>query len=140
MGRTNDAARCFNSALTNRVNQADDLAELARFCASRRWFELAVTNFAAAIELCPADPGLRLEAGRALTAIGRHDEAARQYQAAVEMEPEQAQPHMQLGVALGRLESRLWPSRNFGKSCGLDPNSIAGACGPGGRLVQTGKA
>jgi len=81
MGRTNDAARCFSAAVTNRVNQADDVATLARFCFNRRWFDLAVTNFAAAVELCPLDSGLRMEAGRALVAIGRHEEAARQYQA-----------------------------------------------------------
>ena len=102
MGRTNDAAQCFNQALTNRVNQMEDLAHLARFCASRRWFELAVTNFAAAIALSPSDPGLRMDAGGALAALGRHDEAVQQYLAAVELAPEQAQAHMHLGVALGR--------------------------------------
>jgi tetratricopeptide (TPR) repeat protein len=94
MGRTNDAAQCFNTALTNRFNQADDLATLARFCVSRRWFGLAVTNFAAAIELNPSDPGLRMADGRALAALGRHDEAARQYLAAVELDARSgATPH-----------------------------------------------
>ncbi len=103
----------INTALTNRVNQADDLAALARFCVSRRWFGLAVTNFAAAIELSPSDPGLRMEAGRALAALGRHDEAARQYLAAVELEPDQAQPHMQLGVELGRLGQPALAEQEF---------------------------
>ena len=79
MGRTNDAEQCYTAALTNRVNQADDLAALARFCVSRRWFGPAVTNYTSAIQLDPSDPGLRLEAGRVLVALGRHDEALREY-------------------------------------------------------------
>jgi tetratricopeptide (TPR) repeat protein len=124
MGRTNDAEQCYNTALTNRVNQADDLAALARFCVNRHWFELAVTNFAAAIELCPLDSGLRLEAGRALVALGRHGEAVQQYQAAVELEPDQAQPHMQLGVALGRLRKPALAEKEFREVLRLNPNSI----------------
>ena len=124
MGRTNDAEQCYNTALTNRVNQADDLAALARFCVNRHWFELAVTNFAAAIELCPLDSGLRLEAGGALVALGRHGEAVQQYQAAVELEPDQAQPHMQLGVALGRLRKPALAEKEFREVLRLNPNSI----------------
>jgi tetratricopeptide (TPR) repeat protein len=124
MGRTNDAEQCYTKALTNRVNQADDLATLARFCVSRRWFGLAVTNFAAAIELSPSDPGLRMEAGRALSALGRHDEAARQYLSAVELEPDQAQPHMQLAVELGRLEKPALAEQEFRQALRLDPNLI----------------
>ncbi len=124
MGRTNDAEKCYNTALTNRVNQADDLATLARFCASRGWFGLAATNFVDAIELSPSDPGLRMEAGRALAAFGRHDEAARQYLAAVELEPDQAQPHMQLAVELGRLGQPAMAEGEFRKTLQLDPDSV----------------
>jgi tetratricopeptide (TPR) repeat protein len=124
MGRTNDAAQCFNTALTNRVNQADDMATLARFCVSRRWFGLAVTNFAAAIELNPSDPGLRMADGRALAALGRHDEAARQYLAAIELEPDQAQPHMQLGFELGRLGKPALAEPEFRQALRLNPDLI----------------
>jgi superkiller protein 3 len=124
MGRTNDAAQCFNTALTNRFNQADDLATLARFCVSRCWFGLAVTNFAAAIELNPSDPGLRMADGRALAVLGRHDEAARQYLAAVDLVPDQAQPHMQLGFELGRLGKPALAEPEFRQVLRLDPNSI----------------
>jgi len=124
MGRTNDAQQCYNTALTNRVNQADDLATLARFCFSRRWFGLAVTNFAAAIEISPSDPGLRMESGRALAAFGRHEESARQYQAAVGLEPDQPQPHMQLGFELGRLGQAAQAEQQFRQTLQLNPNSI----------------
>jgi tetratricopeptide (TPR) repeat protein len=124
MGRTNDAEQCFNTALTNRVHQADDLAALARFCVSRRWLGLAVTNYAAAIELSPSDPGLRMEAGRALSAFGRHDEAARQYSAAGELEPDQVQPHMQLGFELGSLGQPALAEQEFRRVLQLDPNLI----------------
>jgi tetratricopeptide (TPR) repeat protein len=124
MGRTNNAEQCYNTALTNRVNQADDLTALARFCFSRRWFGLAVTNYAAAIELSPSDPGLRMEAGQALVAFGRHDEAARQFQAATELVPDQVQPHMQLGFELGRLRQPALAEQEFRQVLRVDPNSI----------------
>jgi len=139
MGRTNDAALCFNTALTNRVNQTDDLAALARFCFSRRWFGPAVTNFAAAIELSPSDPGLRMEAGRALSAFGRHDEAAGQYQSAVELEPGQPQPHMQLGVELGRLGKPALAEPEFRRVLQLDPNSMEARLDLGIALYQQEK-
>ena len=139
MGRTNDAEQCYNTALTNRVNQADDLATLARFCFSRRWFGLAVTNFAAAIELSPSEPGLRMEAGRALAALGRHDEAARQYLAASELAPDQAQPHMQLGVELGRLGKPAPAEQEFRQVLRLDPDSIEARADLGIALYEQGK-
>jgi tetratricopeptide (TPR) repeat protein len=124
MGRTNDAEQCYSTALTNRVNQADDLATLARFCFSRRWFGQAVTNYAAAIELCPADTGLRMEAGCALAASGQHADAVRQYQTAIELEPDRAQPHMQLGVELGRLGRPGPAEQEFRHVLRIDPKSI----------------
>lgn len=139
MGRTNDAAQCFNQALTNRVNQMEDLAHLARFCASRRWFELAVTNFAAAIALSPSDPGLRMDAGGALAALGRHDEAVQQYLAAVELAPEQAQAHMHLGVALGQQKQPAPAEHEFRQVLRLDPNSIQARVNLGIALYEQGK-
>jgi tetratricopeptide (TPR) repeat protein len=124
MGRTNDAEQCYSTALTNRINQADDLATLARFCVSRRWFDLAVTNFADAIELNPSDPGLRLEAGRVLSALGRHDDAVRQYLSAVELAPEQARPHIQLGAELGRLGKHALAEQEFRQALRFNPDSI----------------
>lgn len=124
MGRTNEAGQCFSTALTNRINQADDLATLARFCFNRRWFELAATNFAAAIELAPMESGLRTESGRALVALGRYDEAVRQYQAAVELDPDQAQPHMQLGVELGRLQQPALAEQEFRQVLRINPNAL----------------
>lgn len=140
MGRTNDADHCYAVALINRVNQPDDLATLARFCFSRRWFGLAVTNFAAAIELSPSDPGLRMEAGRACAAFGRHDEAARQYAAAVALDPGQAQPHLQLGVELGRLRHPAPAEQEFREALRLDPDSTEARVNLGIALYEQEKA
>jgi tetratricopeptide (TPR) repeat protein len=139
MGRTNDAEICYHTALTNRVNQADDLATLARFCLTRHWLGSAVTNFAAAIELSPADAGLRMESGRALSAFGRHEEAARQYLAAVELEPEQAQPHMQLGVELGRLRHPDLAEKEFRDVLRLNPGLLEARGDLGIALYEQGK-
>lgn len=121
-GLTNDAERCYDMALNNRVNQPDDLAALARFCMSRRWFGLAATNFAAAIELSPSDPSLRVGAGRALVALGRHNEAVQQYLAAVELDPDQPQSHMQLGIEFGRLRKPAMAEKEFREALKLNPN------------------
>ncbi len=139
MGRTNDAEQCYHTALTNRVNQADDLATLARFCFSRHWFGLAATNYAAAIELSPSDPGLRLEAGRALVALGRHDEAVPQYLAAVEMAPNEPQPHMQLGVELGRLGKPALAEQQFRQVLQLNPDSMEARADLGVALYEQEK-
>jgi tetratricopeptide (TPR) repeat protein len=139
MGRTNDAGQCFTKALTKRVNQADDLAALARFCVNRHWFELAVTNYAAAIELCPSDVGLHMEAGRALVALGRHDDARRQYLAAVELAPDQAQPHMQLAVELGRLRKPALAEQEFRQALRLNPGFIEARADLGIALYEQGK-
>lgn len=124
MGRTNEAGQCFARAMTNRVNQVDDLTLLARFCASRQWFDLAITNFAAAIELSPSDAGLHLEAGRVLVALDRHDEALQHYQLAVEIEPGQVQPHMQLGVELGRRRKPVLAEKEFREALRINPDFV----------------
>jgi tetratricopeptide (TPR) repeat protein len=139
MGRTNDAEQCFNTALTHRVNQADDLAALARFCASRRWFGPAFTNFTLAIQLAPSDPGLRLGAGRALAALGRHEEAARQYQSAAELAPDQAQPHMQWGFELGRLGRPALAEREFRQVLRLNPDLLEARADLGVALYEQNK-
>jgi len=139
MGRTNDAEQCFHTALTNRVHQADDLTRLARFCASRRWFGLAVTNYVDAIELRPVDPGLRMEAGQALAAFGRHDEAMRQYQTAAELVPDQVQPHLQVAMELGRLGKPALAEQEFRQALQLDSNSMDARLGLGVALYELKK-
>jgi tetratricopeptide (TPR) repeat protein len=139
MGRTNDAQQCYNTALNNRVNQADDLIGLARFCFSRRWFEPAATNYAAAIELRPMDPVLRLEAGRAFSSLGQHDDAVRQYLKAIEMAPDQVQPHMQLGVELGRHGKPAIAEKEFREVLRIDPEMIEARVNLGIALYQQEK-
>jgi len=82
---------------------------------------------------------LRLEAGRALAACGRHDEAARQFQAAVELEPDQAQPHMQLAVELGRLGQPALAEPEFRQALRLDPNLMQAQADLGIALYEQGK-
>jgi len=123
MSRTNDAEQCYVKALTKRFNGAHDLAALARYCASRRWFERAITNFFAAIELSPSDPVLRMEAGAVLADSGRRNEAIDQYVAASKLAPGQPQPHAQLGFEFGRLGRPDLAENEFREVLRLDPNS-----------------
>ena len=138
-GRTNDAEQCYSAALTNRVNQADDMATLARFCFNRRSFGLAVTNFAAAVELSPSDPSLRLESARALSAFGRHEEAAEQLRSAIELVPDQAHPHLQLGVELGRLRKPALAENEFAQALRLDPSLVDARLNLGIAQYEQGK-
>ena len=124
MGRTNDANQCYSAALTHRMNRADVLTTLARFCASRQWFDQAITNFAAAIKLSPLDPGLRVEAGHVLSTLGRHDEAARQLQLAIQLDPGRAQTHLYLGVELAGLEKLTQAELEFREALRLNPDSM----------------
>jgi tetratricopeptide (TPR) repeat protein len=139
MGRTNDATRCYNTALANPVNQAEDLAALAVFCMKRQWYGQAATNFLAAIEQSPSDPALRMEAGRALVTLGRHDEAVQQYAAAAELAPDQIQPHMQLGVELGRLRKPSQAEPEFRQILRLNPDFIPARVNLGIALFQQEK-
>jgi tetratricopeptide (TPR) repeat protein len=139
MGRTNDAEHCYATALTNRFDQVDDLVAVARFCANRGWLGPAVTNYTAAIELSPSDPGLRMEAGKSLAAFGRHVEAARQYRAAVDLEPDQAQPHIELGFELGRLGKSDMAEQEFRQVLRLDSNSIDARAALGVALYEQRK-
>jgi len=139
MGRKDEAAECFRSALTNRVNSADSLATLARFCLSRHWFEAAVTNYAEAIELSPSDPGLLMEAGQSLAALGRHGEAAQRYAEAIQLEPDQAQAHFQLGVEQGTLGKPAQAEQEFREALRLRPDSIQARLNLGIALYKQGK-
>ncbi len=138
-GRTNDAEQCYSAALKNPINQPEDLAALALFCEKRRWYEQAVTNYTAAIELSPSDPALRLGAGRTFVALNRHEEAVRQYETAVELDPEQVQPHMQLGVELGRLRRPAQAEPEFRQVLRLNPDSMPARVNLGIALFEQDK-
>jgi tetratricopeptide (TPR) repeat protein len=139
MGRHDEAAQCFRAALTNRLNRADHLAMLARFCVSRNWFDAAATNFADALALSPFDPGLLMEAGRALSALGRHDQAAQRYAEAVQIEPDQAPPHLQLGVELGRLQEPAAAEQEFRQALRLMPDLLEARLNLGIALCEQNK-
>ena len=103
MGQTNQADACFQKALANPIHRADELTTLARFCQSRKWFAAAATNYAQAIELSPADPTLRMEAGEVLSDLNRHAEAAEQFKQATQLSPNLGQAWFLCGLELGRL-------------------------------------
>ena len=109
MGRTNEAADCYQKGLQNRIHRASDMETLARFCMSRGWFEAASTNYSDAIKLDPTDPALPLEAGQAhflfgmeLGKSGQAAPAAREFQEAVRLMPEVVEARLNLGIALFR--------------------------------------
>jgi len=123
-GRTNEASQCFARALANPVNQLEDLLYVARFCLSRGWYGAALTNFTVALERNPHDPGLHVEAGRALEGLGRVQEALQQYQAAIESDPSFVRARMLRGIALGKLGEHALAEKEFREALQLDPDLI----------------
>jgi tetratricopeptide (TPR) repeat protein len=93
---------CFQKALENRIDRADELKTLARFCVSYGYPEAAATNFDDALKLTPSDAMLHVEAGQNLTALGRHAEAEQHYAEAVRLAPNLMQAHFLYGLELGR--------------------------------------
>jgi tetratricopeptide (TPR) repeat protein len=62
--------------------------------------EEALGLYRASVALRPESPGARLNLGKALHYLGRHDEAITAYQKAIELKPDYAGAHINLGVTL----------------------------------------
>jgi tetratricopeptide (TPR) repeat protein len=124
MGQTNKADPCFQKALANPIHRADELTTLARFCQSRKWFAAAATNYAEAIELCPADPTLRMEAGEVLSGLNRHAEAAEQFKEAAQLSPNLGQAYFLCGMELGRLGKPDAAEPEFREAARLMPGVV----------------
>jgi tetratricopeptide (TPR) repeat protein len=101
MGREAEADDCYHKALLNRICRAPELAALARFCASKGWYEAAATNYEDAIKLNPLDETSYLEAGKSLAALSRHAEAERHFARTVKLSPNSLEAHFRYGLELG---------------------------------------
>jgi tetratricopeptide (TPR) repeat protein len=58
----------------------------------------AIETFYADVEAAPADPKARIRLGEALASTGRYDEAVRELNVALELEPEHTGAHLVLGI------------------------------------------
>jgi tetratricopeptide (TPR) repeat protein len=139
MGKTNEAAGCFQSALANPIHRADELTTLARFCQSRKWFAAATTNYLEAIQLSPSDPNLRMEAGQSFAALGRHAEAARCFGDASQLAPDWGQAHFLCGLEFGRLGQPADAEREFREATRLMPDLAEARLNLGIALYQQKK-
>jgi tetratricopeptide (TPR) repeat protein len=138
-GRKTDAEECYRLALLNRIHRADELTTLARFCQSRGWFDAAVTNYIDAISLNPSDFRLRLEMGQALSALGRHGQAAQAFGEATRLAPDQGQIHYLRGFELGRLGKPADAEQEFRAAAQLMPEVIEARLNLGIALYQQQK-
>jgi tetratricopeptide (TPR) repeat protein len=139
MGRKDEAAECFQKGLQNPIHTGPELATLARFCKSRRWFEAASTNYSNAIQLDPWDPSLRFEAGQCLASLERHSEAAERYQEAGRLSPAWGQAHFLSGVELGRCGQPAAAAREFQEAARLMPEVVEARLNLGIALFQEGQ-
>jgi tetratricopeptide (TPR) repeat protein len=139
IGRKSEAADCFRLALANRIHRAEELTTLARFCQSRGWLDAAVTNYAEAITLNPSEPRLRIESGQALSALGRHQEAALRFAEALQLSPDLGQIHFLCGLELGRLGRPGDAEPEFRAASRLMPDLVEARLNLGISLYQQGK-
>jgi tetratricopeptide (TPR) repeat protein len=102
MGRKAEADECYKKAFAARVHWGDGLAMLARFCASRGWYDAAATNYQDALARKPADARLHIETGQVYDALNRPEMAAAQYADAARWAPDWGQARFLNGLALGR--------------------------------------
>jgi tetratricopeptide (TPR) repeat protein len=139
IGKTNDAAACYQAALANPIHRADELTTLARFCQSRKWFEAASTNYLEAIKLSPSDANLRVEAGRTLVELGRHADAGQCFADACQLSPGWGQAHFLCGVEFGRVGKIADAEREFREAMRLMPDLVEARLNLGIALYQQKK-
>ena len=139
MGKTNDAAGCYEKALANPIHRADELTTLARFCQSRKWFAAAGTNYLEAIKLSPSDSKLRVEAGQALATSGRHTEAAECFTEACQLSPNWGEAHFLCGLEFGRLGQPGNAEQEFRNAMKLMPDVVEARLNLGISLYQQQK-
>jgi tetratricopeptide (TPR) repeat protein len=137
-GRKAKAEDCYRKALVNRVNQAWELKTLAHFCESRRWREAAATNYDDAIKLNPSDAMLYAEAGRNLTALGRHAEADQRFTEAIKLSPDLAPAHFLYGLDLGWEGKPAEAAAQFREAVRLMPDFPAARLNLGVALEKAG--
>lgn len=123
-GKKAEAEDCYRKALANRIHRAPELATLARFCASRGWFEAAATNFDDAIKLNPSDAMLYVEAGQNFAALGRHAEAEQHYAEAAKISPDLMQAHFLYGLELGREGKPVNAAEQFREAVRIMPDLV----------------
>jgi tetratricopeptide (TPR) repeat protein len=139
MGKTNEAAACYQSALANPVHRAGELTTLARFCQSRKWSEAAATNYLEAIKLSPSDANLRVEAGQTLAELGRHVEAGQCFAEACRLSPGWGQAHFLCGLEFGRIGKPGDAEREFREATRLMPDLVEARLNLGIALYQQQK-
>ncbi|HWD94347.1 MAG TPA: tetratricopeptide repeat protein [Verrucomicrobiae bacterium] len=139
VGRTNEAAACYQKALANPIHRTEELTTLARFCASRKWFAAASTNYLDAIKLSPSDANLRVEAGQTLVEMGRHVEAGQCFAEACRLSPGWGQAHFLCGLEYGRAGKVADAEREFREAVKLLPDLAEARLNLGIALYQQQK-
>jgi tetratricopeptide (TPR) repeat protein len=139
-GRKGEALDCFHKALVNRIHAGPSLTTLARFCASRGWFDAAATNYSDALKLSAPDAQLNYEAGQVFGALARHREAAQYYAKAAAIRPDWAQAQFQCGVQLGQSGQPAEASARFQEAVRLMPDLIEARLNLGIALVNQNRS
>ncbi|MGA2247200.1 MAG: tetratricopeptide repeat protein [Verrucomicrobiota bacterium] len=122
MGRKTEADDCYRRALANRIRRGAELTLLARFCATRGWYEAAATNFDDAIKLSPMDADLYMDAGQNFAALAEHREAARRYAVAARLAPDSLPAHFLCGLEWGRDNQPAAAAEEFQEAVRIRPD------------------
>jgi tetratricopeptide (TPR) repeat protein len=104
-----------------RIAIADSLRSSARALYAANEYTKASEVLGQALEMSPDDPSLRNDLGLCLLALGRFDEAAREFLGAIGVTPDAAALHHNLGLALRRAERSDEAAGAFQRATELEP-------------------
>jgi tetratricopeptide (TPR) repeat protein len=119
------AREAFWRALVENAAFSPARAELGRLALAEGKAEDAVTEYAQAVELAPADGYLHLQHGQALAAAGKHAEALAAFTRARELEPHYAAVHLHMAVAQERTGAPAEALQSYRRYLSRAPRSEA---------------
>ena len=108
----------FSAEVRKRFDQGVSLFDAGQYAE-------ALTEFNAALEVDPKQPGILARAGDCYLRLNRNEEALEAYNKAIEIDPGDASLYAQKGVALSYLGKEAESQEMFRKSVELDPRGAA---------------
>jgi tetratricopeptide (TPR) repeat protein len=119
------AREAFWRALVENAAFSPARAELGRLALAEGKADDAVSEYAQAVELAPADGYLHLQHGQALAAAGKHAEALAAFTRARELEPHYAAVHLHMAVAQERTGAPAEALQSYRRYLSRAPRSEA---------------
>jgi len=122
-GELSEAEDHLGRAIRSNPNGGLNWAGMGRIAEIRKQYELALQDYARAVELDPDEPRARFQFGNLLAIHGEFAEAVEQYQAALRYRPDWAELHDNLGVCYLHLNEIDAAVAEFNEALRLSPDA-----------------